>query len=126
MSRNLPLPAKEVKAIMETLKEEQKLFIQDNYKQSKKSKWIEVLARNKGIVLHENMTFDAIIKTINDWIILDILDGGYGLRPYRCECGKVLRFQYIVHHQTKNRTYKLGETCFGNYTNLSPEILRDI
>lgn len=126
MSREIPLTDERVREIMSKLKDEQRVFIQSTSKQSKKSKWLEVLARGKGIVFSDHSSLSQIIDTIDDWILQDVLDGGYGLRPYKCECGKPLRFQYIVHHTEQGTTYGLGETCFEHYTNLKPEILKEI
>ena len=114
MSRDIPLTDERVREIMSMLKDEQRDFIQSTSKQSKKSKWLEVLARRKGIVFNDNSSLSQIIDTIDDWILQDVLDGGS------------LRFQYIVHHTKQGKTYGLGETCFEHYTNLEPEILKDI
>lgn len=120
------LNEREVNQIMEILEGEQRKFLEHHIKQSKRSKWLEMLGARKGIVIDENMDLDEIARRVNDWVLLDILDGGYGNRPYRCECGNSLRFQYIVHHTGRNKTYRLGSTCFEGYTSLSPEILKDI
>lgn len=121
-----PLSEQQVETIMNTLNDTQKAFILSRSKTSKKSKWIEVLAKHKGMVIDPAMPLEGIEEVIDDWILQDVLDGGYNHRPFRCECGMSLRFQYIVHHRTKNTTFKLGETCFENYTSLSPAVLRDI
>lgn len=117
---------REVNEIMETLDGDQRMFLEEHIKQSKRSKWLEMLGERKGIVIAEDMELDEIADRLNDWVLLDILDGGYGNRPYRCECGNSLRFQYIVQHTGTKKTYKLGSTCFEGYTSLSPEVLRDI
>ncbi|MEK1828912.1 hypothetical protein AAAC51_07130 [Priestia megaterium] len=83
--------------------------------------------KQKGIVLEEDMSPEEAVEAVKDWVLLEVLDAGYGNKGfYHCECGAGLRFQYIVHHEPENKTYKLGETCLGNYTELSPEILKDI
>jgi len=121
-----PLSEQQVEMIMNTLNEVQKAFILSRSKTSKKSKWIEVLSKHKGIVIDPAMTLRRIEEVIDDWILQDVLDGGYNRRPFRCECGMSLRFQYIVHHRAKNTTFKLGKTCFEHYTSLSATVLRDI
>lgn len=126
MSRVIPLTDERVSEIMSLLNDEQRDFIISTSKQSKKSKWMEVLAKRKGIVLDSNLTLSQVIDTIDDWILQDVLDGGYGQLPYKCECGRSLRFQYIMHHKKQGKTYRLGLTCFEHYTNLSPQILKDI
>lgn len=121
-----PLTQAQITEIMESLTEDQRRFIQEKSKLDKKNRWLETLARFKGVVIDSGMEDDEIIEKINDWVLIDVLDGGRNARPYRCECGKSLRFQYIVHHMDQGITYKLGVTCFENYTKLPPEVLKNI
>ncbi|MBJ6362426.1 hypothetical protein ACFOQM_14165 [Paenibacillus sp. GCM10012307] len=121
-----PLVEQEVNRLYQLLNEAQISFLQDYIKQNKKSKWLESLARKKGIVLEKNLSSDEAWDKLNDWELQEILDGGYGNRPYRCECGMALRFCYIVRHRKENRTFRLGETCLGNYTLLSADLIKDI
>ncbi|RCX19806.1 hypothetical protein DFP94_104261 [Fontibacillus phaseoli] len=121
-----PLTEKEVNRLFQLLDDIQLNFLQIYLKQSKKSKWLEKLAYKKGIVLHSNISLDEIWEKLNDWELKEILDGGYGNRPYKCECGITLRYCYIVHHRKENKTYQLGETCLGNYTMMSAELIKDI
>lgn len=116
----------QIEEIMESLNDAQRRFIHEKSKQDKKSRWLESLARFKGVVVDSETDWDEIIQQINDWVLIDVLDGGRNSRPYQCECGKSLRFQYIVHHMGKGITYKLGVTCFENYTQLPPGVLKDI
>lgn len=122
----LPLTQAEVDQIYQNLTPRQKEFMDSYEKRGKKSKWLEALAKKKGIVVYENMSEQELIEKVNDWVLIDILDGGEGNRPFKCECGMPLRYQYIVSHKSKEQIYKLGETCLENYTNLSSEIIRDI
>lgn len=121
-----PFTEREVNRIFELLTDDQRRFLEEYLQQSKKSKWLEKLAHKKGIVLQKDMSIDEIWKKLNDWELKEILDGGYGKRPYKCECGMSLRFCFIVHHRIENRTYHLGETCLGNYTMLSTDLIKDI
>ncbi|MDY8025660.1 hypothetical protein [Paenibacillus polymyxa] len=121
-----PLTEKEVNRLFQLLDDNQMNFLQSYLKQSKKSKWLEKLAHKKGIVLHSSTSVDDIWERLNDWELKEILDGGYGNRPYKCECGITLRYCYIVHHRKENKTYQLGETCLGNYTTMSAELIKDI
>ncbi|MFB9277980.1 hypothetical protein [Cohnella cellulosilytica] len=121
-----PLTENEVNRLTKLLDDRKRTFLEDYVKQSKKSRWLEQLARKKGIVLQDNMSTTDIWSKINDWELKEILDGGYGERPYRCECGMPLRFCYVVHHRQENKTYRLGETCLTNYTMLSPDLIKDI
>ena len=120
------LRKEELEEIMESLTEDQRRFILEKSRLDKKNRWLETLARFKGIVIDTGMDDDELIRQINDWVLIDVLDGGPKARPYRCECGKTLRFQYIVYHMAKGITYKLGSNCFENYTLLPPEVLKNI
>ena len=126
MKYKMPLSKKQVHELSKLLTEEQYNFIEETIKQNRKSKWLEIMARHKGKVIDENMTLDQIIETINDWILIDILDGGYGQRPYKCECGTSIRYQYIVEHKKENKVHKLGSTCIQNYTGIPAFIIKDI
>jgi hypothetical protein len=121
-----PLTEAEVDEIYQLLTPKQRQYMDAFTKRSKKSKWLEVLALKKGIIVTEDMDTEQLAEVVDDWVLVEILDGGRGNRPFRCECGMSLRYQYIVTHKKQNKTYKLGETCLENYTHLTPEIIRDI
>lgn len=121
-----PLAKHEVEKLLSLLSEEQRLFLEERSKQNKKSKWIESLARQKGIVMDKNMSYEEMEQLIDDWVLIDIFDSGFGNRHYRCECGQPLRFQYKIHHKKEGKTYGLGSTCFEHHTNLSPVVVKDI
>lgn len=119
-----PLTKDEVHQLINALSENQRDFLFENSKQSKKSKWLEVLSHKRAI-----SKFSA--EEVNDletdnWVLIDILIGLPGTLPFKCECGRPLNKQYIVLHKGKNKTYKLGETCLTNYTSLSPQIIKDV
>ncbi|MBP1991822.1 hypothetical protein [Paenibacillus eucommiae] len=121
-----PLTEKEVNQLLQLLTDEQRKYLENYMKQSKKSKWLENLAKKKGYVLQKDLSIEDAWNTLNDWELEDVLDGGYGLRPYKCECGMPLRFCYIVRHRAENKMYRLGETCLENYTMLSSDLIQDI
>jgi Fe2+ or Zn2+ uptake regulation protein len=121
-----PLTEREVNDILNTLSPEQQEFLSAHLKQGKKSKWLEVLSQKKGIPLSEGMTEEEIEEQMESWVLKEVLDGGFGNKPFRCECGTPLRYQYIVYHTKEKKTYKLGVTCLENYTTLAPELISDI
>jgi hypothetical protein len=91
-----PLSKKQVHEWMSLLTVEQQEFIERSVKQSKKSKWLEVLAKNKGISIEQATTIEELESLIDDWVLMEVLDSGYGNKDYRCMCGTPLRSQYIV------------------------------
>lgn len=122
----LPLSHEQVDVIWKTLTIEQQNWINEFTSQRKRDKWFEGLARRKGIVLEHGMTDEDKSKIVDDWELVEILDGGEGNRPFRCECGTALRYQYTVYHPSENKTYHLGSTCIEHYTGLSADVVRDI
>lgn len=123
---SIPLCEKEVNQILEKMNQEQRAFIELFISRSKKSKWLEKLAHYKGKVLPKNASVDEAEDILDDWVLKEIKDCGFGNRKLRCECGHSLRFQYIVYHKKQNKICALGSTCFENYTGLSTEVINDI
>lgn len=122
----VPLSQEQVDTIWRILSEEQQGWINEYTNQRKRDKWLEILAIKKGIVLDDHMSEYEKRIAVNDWELLEILDGGEGNRPYKCECGKSLRYQYKVYHHAEGKTYHLGSTCIEHYTGLSADVVRDI
>jgi hypothetical protein len=122
----VPLSKKEVHNGLTLLNDKQQDFILRTLNQSKKSKWLEVLARNKGISLRKDTPIEGLEDLIDDWVLLEIKDSGFGNKHYRCMCGMPLRYQYIVLNKKTKEQIGLGETCFQNHTNLPVEVVKDI
>lgn len=107
---------------IESLNGEQRFFLETYMKQSKCDIWVEQLATLKGIELNS----ENDVNKLNDYILVDVLDGGYGNRPYQCECGRALRFQYIIKHSTKEIELKLGSECFKKFTNMDTSFIKSV
>ncbi|WP_332695532.1 hypothetical protein [Halalkalibacter lacteus] len=120
------LAQKEVEAAMGNLNEEQIYFLTYRMKIKKKSRWLQVLANYKGIDIDEKMSNQDIEEKIKDWVLVDILDGGYKKRPYKCDCGQSLRFQYIIQNKKEGTVRQLGENCFENYLSLPSSVIKDV
>jgi hypothetical protein len=119
------LSKKQVHEGLALLNPRQQDYILHNENQSKKSKWLEVLARNKGISITKDTPLEELENLI-DWVLLEVKDSGFGNKDYRCICGTPLRYQYIVLNKKNGEQLGLGETCFQNHTNLSAEVVKDI
>lgn len=120
------LTQEQVNKYLLLLNQPQRDFIEENIKQKKKSKWLEILAHSKGINIDEKMSLDEIERKVADWILVDILDGGYKQRPYRCDCGTRLRYQYILKNSRTDETCKLGVNCLEKHINLPIEVIKDV
>ncbi|WP_227938578.1 hypothetical protein [Alkalihalobacillus deserti] len=120
------LAQKEVEAIMSKLNDEQVYFLTHRMKIKKKSRWLQVLANYKGIDINETMSHQDIEGKIKDWVLIDILDGGYKKRPHKCDCGQSLRFQYLIQNKKEGAVRYLGENCFENYLSLPSSVIKDV
>ena len=89
------LSRKQLETTMDVLTEDQRNFLEHKLKIRKKSQWLQILAQYKGVHITNEMSTEEIEERIDDWILIDYLDGGYKKRPYKCDCGQSLRFQYI-------------------------------
>lgn len=116
----------ELEQATELLNDEQRFFIENRLKIQKKSQWLQVLATYKGIDIKEDMSVEEIENKIDDWILIDFLDGGFGQKPYKCDCGHALRFQYIIQNKKAGEIRKLGESCFEKYISLPPSVIKDV
>ncbi|MED3325529.1 DUF3895 domain-containing protein [Bacillus thuringiensis] len=112
--------------IFDSLTEKQKDFLEQHVKGGKKTAFANVMALDKGIVLPNHAT-DAEIQTILDeWVLIEYIDNGERNANTPCECGRPLRYQYIVQHQTTKETRRFGITHFAEHTGLPAHIVKQI
>ncbi|QUI23068.1 hypothetical protein HZI73_12560 [Vallitalea pronyensis] len=111
---------------MNELNKEQRAFLNTHIKRSPKDMWQEELIRLRGIELKDEITLDDIEATINQWVLVETKDGGPGLRPYTCLCGRSIRYQFIVKHRQKDITYKLGSECIKKYTGIDGRVAKKV
>ncbi|MEW4154118.1 DUF3895 domain-containing protein [Bacillus thuringiensis] len=73
---------------------------------------------------------DFIKKILNrfldEWVLLEYIDNGERNANTPCECGRPLRYQYIVQHQTTKETRRFGITHFAEHTGLPAHIVKQI
>ena len=120
------LSKKHLEETMSALTEEQKDYLENRLKIRRKSEWLQILANYKGVDITNDMNVDEIEDKIDDWILIDCLDGGYKRRPYKCDCGQPLRFQYIIQNKKEGEVRKLGENCFEKYLSLPASVIKDV
>ena len=120
------LSKKHLEETMSVLTEEQKDYLENRLKIRRKSEWLQILATYKGVDITNDMNVDEIEDKIDDWILIDCLDGGYKRRPYKCDCGQSLRFQYIIQNKKEGEVRKLGEHCFEKYLSLPASVIKDV
>ena len=120
------LSRKQLETTMDVLTEDQRNFLEHKLKIRKKSQWLQILAQYKGVHITNEMSTEEIEERIDDWILIDYLDGGYKKRPYKCDCGQSLRFQYIIQNKKEGEVRKLGVHCFEKYLSLPASVIKDV
>ena len=120
------LSRKQLETTMDVLTEEQREFLEHKLKIRRKSQWLQILAQYKGVHITNEMSTEEIEERIDDWILIDYLDGGYKKRPYKCDCGQSLRFQYIIQNKKEGEVRKLGVHCFEKYLSLPASVIKDV
>lgn len=125
-TREKYLSVKKRESILDTTTTEQKDYLNHVIKRGKKTVFANVMAKQKGFVLPENVASNNIEKLLNEWILEDYIDSGFVNPETPCECGRPLRYQYVVRHLTTNATLKFGITHFEEHMNLPSEIVSEV
>lgn len=81
------------------------------------------MAVDKGIVLPDSTTVEEMELLIDEWVLEDYIDNGFKNPDTPCECGKPLRYQYIVRHLSTNQIRRFGITHFEEHTGLSASLV---
>ncbi|MCR2821682.1 DUF3895 domain-containing protein [Lederbergia panacisoli] len=113
-------------SILDSLTPEQKEFIQHHVKRGKKTAFANVLASDKGIVIPEHAGMEEVEMLLDEWILEEYIDNGFVNPKTPCECGRPLRYQYIVKHKATNETRRFGIEHFKEHTGFSSEIVNEI
>lgn len=111
--------------IYQTLTEEQKIVLDEFVIRGKKTKWLNILAKKKGIVLSEKELISSNLDEI-EWNLIDIEDAGQISNNLKCICGKSLRYRYTVKHTLTGVTYKLGKEHLAQYTDLDAKTVSEV
>lgn len=108
----------------------QQTFLMDELKRGKRTTFANILARDKGDVITENMMLDEVESLLGEWRLLDVIDAGPAYKhikpPYKCQCGKVLRYQYIIEHLSTKEIRKFGIVHFEEHTGFPPQVIKEI
>lgn len=110
-------------ARLHTLTKDQRLYLIEKLKRGKRTVFSNELAKGKGTYLGSDQDLE---REIEQWEFIDLLDGGEGNRPYRCECGMSLRYQYIVKNTRTGEIKKFGKNHFEFHTGIPAAIVKDI
>lgn len=113
-------------AILETTTTAQREYLNNVLKRGKKTVFANAMARQKGLVLPENIDSKDIETLLNEWVLEDYIDSGFVNQETRCECGRPLRYQYIVRHLTTNEVLKFGINHFEDHMSLPAAVVDQV
>lgn len=74
-------------------------------------------------------TFEMYKETIGDWELTDFKDAGENWRTeskLKCECGRILRYQYTVTNRNTAEILSFGIDHLKGHTNFSNNVIREI
>lgn len=112
-------------AIFSSLSIEQKEVLDQHVKRGIKTKWLNILAKKKGIVLSE-ADLDSNSPVDLEWYLIEREDAGKISKDLRCICGKALRYRYTVLNIKTGIQYKLGSEHLEQYTNLDAATVKEV
>lgn len=119
------LSQQERDSILDSLNQKQMEFVTDHLKRGRKTVFANVLAKEKtGSVQDENN-----LQIAEQWELIDYIDAGPSWQQdakYFCECGRPLRYQYIIENKELGQVKKFGITHFQEHTGISPSLAREI
>lgn len=117
------LEKKERDDLMNSLSIPQRVFLKNELKRSKKTAFANILAKNKG----HNTSSDAdLLRQIKSWELIEYIDAGKVNIDLKCECGRPLRYQYVVKNNITNETRRLGINHLVEHTKIPPQIAKEI
>lgn len=123
---NTTLTNDERESLLSLLTEHQRTFIQEHVKRGKKTVFANQMALDKGIILPESASIDEIEMLLDEWILEDFIDNGFVNPDTPCECGRPLRYQYIVKHKSTNELRRFGINHFEEHTGIPGDLVNAI
>ncbi|HDR6957136.1 MULTISPECIES: DUF3895 domain-containing protein [Bacillus cereus group] len=99
----------------------QQEYLTNFLKRGKKTAFASILAQQKGEGSEEDYKH---IST--NWRLVDYIDAGVVTETLKCECGRSLRYQYIVKNLKTNKILKFGKSHFEEHTNIPAEIVKQV
>ncbi|MFS0815466.1 DUF3895 domain-containing protein [Lysinibacillus sp. 1P01SD] len=113
---------------MESLSPAQRDYLLNHIQRGKRTAFANVMARLKGVTInnHDSDTLELIEQHLDGWVLVQIIDSGFINPKTRCECGKPLRYQYIVQHKKTKEILKFGINHFEQHVNLPHGVVKDV
>lgn len=119
------LTQKERGSLLNKATDKQKVFIKEYLKHGRRTVFSNVLAKGKASSVKDG----GVESAAKRWELIDYLDAGNDWQTQSqlfCECGRKLRYQYVVRNDKTGETKKFGITHFQDHTDIPPDLVKDI
>lgn len=123
---NVILNKDERESFLTLLTEQQRTFLMEHVKRGKKTVFANEMAKDKGIIIPDHATSEEVELLLEEWILENFIDNGFVNPDTPCECGRPLRYQYIVKHKSTNEIRRFGITHFEEHTGIPAELVHSI
>lgn len=111
---------------LKNLSPTQREFLLNHVKRGKRTVFSNLIAKQKGTVLADNLSLDEAERTLEEWELVEVIDSGFVNDQTRCECGRPLRYQYVVQHKTTKKVLKFGLSHFEEHMGLPAKVVNAI
>ncbi|MHA6250895.1 DUF3895 domain-containing protein [Oceanobacillus sp. CAU 1775] len=125
MIENKYLTQTERDKLLLNLNKKQKEFFHEYLRRGRKTAFANVLARDKAAGVDEA----SITEVAQEWEFQDFIDAGPGWRADAqlfCECGRALRYQYVVFNNQTKEVKKFGITHFEEHIGIPAHLVKEI
>lgn len=107
------------------LNEGQLAFVKDYLKRGRRTAFANVLAKDKAASIAE----EELGAVAEQWELIDYIDAGPRWRENKslfCECGRPLRYQYILENKKTGDMKKFGRDHFQEHTGIPASLAKKI
>ncbi|MBN8207802.1 DUF3895 domain-containing protein [Bacillus sp. NTK071] len=124
MSHNLTTTERD--KLFQQLSTDQQRYLTQFLKRGRKTVFANVIARDKGRIIPYGASDEEIEMLLDDWILDDFIDAGIVSDELLCECGRPLRYQYVVRHVKTGEVLRFGINHFEEHTGMSSVIVKEV
>lgn len=107
------------------LSSSQREFLTNLINNKKRHVFTKSISSQKG-TLSDKLSLDEAEKQVAEWELVEVIDSGFVNEKTRCECGRPLRYQYIVQHKKTKKVLKFGLNHFEEHMGLAVNVVEDI
>ncbi|TKD71334.1 DUF3895 domain-containing protein [Pseudalkalibacillus hwajinpoensis] len=112
--------------LFQQLSADQQMYLNQFLKRGRKTVFANVIARDKGRIIPEGASDQEIEMLLDNWILDDFIDAGFVSDELLCECGRPLRYQYVVRHVKTGKVLRFGINHFEEHTDMSSTIVKEV